>query len=207
MTHYQQNCSIVWCENSKKAAVIDPGGDASAILAEIEALAVDVEKIILTHGHMDHVGATSEMKSALGVPVIGPHKDDSFWIDALDQQAQMMGFTPVQGFTPDRWLEDGDCIEVGEQRFDVAHCPGHTPGHVVLINKEAAKAFVGDVIFKGSIGRTDFPRGNHDQLIHSIRTKLWPLGDEVSFVPGHGPESTIGYERRHNPFVSDQNFG
>ncbi len=201
VTAFAQNCSLFWCERTLKAAVIDPGGDIARIVAAIEAAKVHVEKILLTHGHMDHVGGTAELKSLLGVPVIGPHREDMFWIEALDTQAEMMGFSPVQGFVPDQLLNEGAIISVGDERLEVLHCPGHTPGHVIFFCESARKAFVGDVLFRESIGRTDFPRGNHQQLIHSIRTKLWPLGDDVSFVPGHGPESTFGYERLNNPFV------
>ncbi len=207
VTHYQQNCSIIWCENSAKAAVIDPGGDVDQIRRKLTELDLTLEKILLTHGHLDHVGGTAAMKRESEVPVIGPHRADSFWIDALDAQAQMMGFEPVAAFTPDQWLEHGDTVQVGEQTLEVLHCPGHTPGHVVFYHAASQQAFVGDVLFQGSIGRTDFPMGDHEQLLNSIRHTLFPLGDEVRFVPGHGPESDFGAERKHNPFVADHRFG
>jgi len=205
VTPYQQNCSVVWCEQTKEAAVIDPGGEIERIIAEVKALQLTVTKILLTHGHMDHVGGTSQLKALLDVPVIGPHKEDLFWLAALDQQAQMMNFAPVQSFEPDQWLNDGDTLSLGQCVFEVLHCPGHTPGHVVLFERGAQLAFVGDVLFKGSIGRTDFPRGDHAMLVNAIKTKLWPLGDQVRFVPGHGPMSTFGEERLHNPYVG--NYG
>ena len=207
VTHYQQNCSLVWCEKTKSAALIDPGGDLDLIFEVIEEKGVTLEKIFLTHGHLDHVGATAELVAKTGIPVIGPHKDDQFWIDALPDQAQMMGFPPVKSFTPDQWLEEGDRVQVGQVELEVAHCPGHTPGHVVFFHRPSQVAFVGDVIFQGSIGRTDFPKGNYDQLVDSIRTKLWPMGDYVKFVPGHGAMSTFGVERKTNPFVADSRFG
>lgn len=204
VTHYQQNCSLVWCERTKQAALIDPGGDVERLLAAVDEEGVTLTKIILTHGHLDHVGGTAELVAKLGLPVEGPHKDDSYWLNILDTQAQMMGFAPVERFTPNRWLNDGDTVTLGDQSLAVYHCPGHTPGHVVLHHAASKKAFVGDVLFKGSIGRTDFPKGNFEQLVNAIRTKLWPLGDDVTFVPGHGPTSTFGAERASNPFVSDK---
>jgi len=207
VTHYQQNCSLLWCEKTKQAAVVDPGGDVHKIVAAIEERGLTLVKIFLTHGHMDHVGGTSELKSLIDVPVIGPHEDDLFWIDGLDKQAAMMGFAEVEGFRPNQWLTDGDTVRFGECELAVKHCPGHTPGHVVFYHEGTQMAFVGDVLFKGSVGRTDFPRGNHDQLVNSIRGNLFPLGDEVRFVPGHGPESTFGYEKQYNPFVADTRFG
>ncbi|MBU2984573.1 MBL fold metallo-hydrolase [Saccharophagus degradans] len=204
VTHYQQNCSLIWCENTNQAALIDPGGDVERLLAAVQEEGVELSKIILTHGHLDHVGGTAELVAKLGLPVEGPHKDDSFWLDMLPTQAQMMGFAPVASFTPNRWLNDGDTVTLGDQTLAVYHCPGHTPGHVILHHKATKKAFVGDVLFKGSIGRTDFPRGDYEQLVTAIRSKLWPLGDDVTFVPGHGPTSTFGEERASNPFVSDK---
>jgi len=156
---------------------------------------------------MDHVGATAELAKTLGVPIIGPHIGDKFWIDALDQQAAMMGFSPCESFQPTQWLVDGDTVKVGEIELKVVHCPGHTPGHVVFYNAESQMAFVGDVLFKGSIGRTDFPKGDHQQLLDSIKLKLWPLGDDITFVPGHGPQSTFAQEKASNPFVADPNYG
>jgi hydroxyacylglutathione hydrolase len=202
VTPYQQNCSLVW-DTDNRAALIDPGGEAGRLLAEVAARGLTLEKILLTHGHLDHVGAAAELRDALGIPIIGPQREDRFWLDALPQQAEMFGFPPLLAFSPDQWLEDGYTVEVGSIRFDVLHCPGHTPGHVVFYQTEARLAFVGDVLFKGSIGRSDFPRGDHAALIRSIREKLFPLGDDVRFVPGHGAMSTFGHERRDNPFVGD----
>jgi glyoxylase-like metal-dependent hydrolase (beta-lactamase superfamily II) len=202
VTPYQQNCSLVW-DIDNRAALIDPGGEADRLLAEVAARGLTLEKILLTHGHLDHVGAAAELRDALGIPIIGPQREEQFWLDALPQQAEMFGFPPLLAFTPDQWLEDGDTVEVGSIRFEVLHCPGHTPGHVVFYQPEARLAFVGDVLFKGSIGRSDFPRGDHAALIRAIREKLFPLGDDVRFVPGHGAMSTFGHERRDNPFVGE----
>lgn len=207
VTHYQQNCSVLWCEETRKAAVVDPGGDLDQILNAVSQLNVTLEKILLTHGHLDHVGATAELAAREQLPIEGPHKEDSFWINALEDQARMMGFAPVAQFTPTRWLKEGDAVTVGKCELQVIHCPGHTPGHVVFYHQASHQAFVGDVIFQGSVGRSDFPRGDHEQLVHSIREKLFPLGDEVRFVPGHGPESNFGFERQNNPFVADHRFG
>jgi glyoxylase-like metal-dependent hydrolase (beta-lactamase superfamily II) len=200
VTPYEQNCSLVWDE-AGRAALIDPGGEAERLLAEVAARDLVLEKILLTHGHIDHVGAAGELREQLGIPIEGPQREEQFWLDALPKQAQMFGFPPSRALVPDRWLEDGDSVSVGSLRFDVLHCPGHTPGHVVFFQPDARLAFVGDVLFKGSIGRTDFPRGDHASLIRAIREKLWPLGDDVRFVPGHGAMSTFGHERRENPFV------
>jgi glyoxylase-like metal-dependent hydrolase (beta-lactamase superfamily II) len=200
VTPYQQNCSLVW-DAAGRAALIDPGGEAERLLAEVAARGLTLEKILLTHGHLDHVGAAAELRDALGIPIVGPQREEAFWLDLLPQQAELFGFPPTPAFTPDLWLEDGDSVEVGAIRFDVLHCPGHTPGHVVFYQPEARLAFVGDVLFKGSIGRTDFPRGDHAALLAAIREKLFPLGDDVRFVPGHGAMSTFGHERRENPFV------
>jgi hydroxyacylglutathione hydrolase len=207
VTHYQQNCSLIWCDETLEAAVIDPGGDVARILAAVAEKGVKLRQILLTHGHLDHVGGTAELVDKLQLPVIGPHEDDLFWINMLPQQAQMMGFAPVQNFTPTQLLQHGDKIQLGNQVLEVLHCPGHTPGHVIFYHRAAQLAFVGDVLFKGSIGRTDFPRGNHADLINAIRTRVLPLGDEVRFVPGHGPMSTFGHERKTNPFVADKHYG
>lgn len=201
VTPFAQNCSLIWCSRTRKAALVDPGGETERLLAAVAEHGLELDSILLTHGHLDHVGATGELKAKTGVPIIGPGRDDAFWIEALAQQAQMFGFPPVNDFVPDRWLAQGDSVTVGEETLEVYHCPGHTPGHVVLLHRAQRLAFVGDVLFRGSIGRTDFPRGNHQQLIDSILHTLLPLGDDVTFVPGHGPEGTLGEERLHNPFL------
>ena len=200
VTPYQQNCSLVW-DAAGRAALIDPGGEAGRLRAEVAKRGLTLESILLTHGHLDHVGAAVELRDALGIPIIGPQREEQFWLDLLPQQAELFSFPPAVAFTPDQWLEDGDRVAVGAIHFDVLHCPGHTPGHVVFYQPEARLAFVGDVLFKGSIGRTDFPRGDHEALLAAIRDKLFPLGDDVRFVPGHGAMSTFGHERRDNPFV------
>lgn len=206
VTPFQQNCTLFWCDETLQGAVVDPGGDLTRVLARAMAQHVDIVKILVTHGHIDHAGATAELAEQLGVPVEGPHPDDAFWIDGMPQQSQMFGFPPCRAFRPDRWLGDGDRVTLGNVTFEVIHCPGHTPGHVVFFDPQSRVAQVGDVLFAGSIGRTDFPRGNHADLIHSIRDKLFPLGDDVTFIPGHGPTSTFGAERADNPFVADWNF-
>ena len=203
VTPLQQNCTTVWCTRTKKAAIIDPGGSIDSILGEIARRGLTLEKIWVTHGHLDHAGGTAELKAKTGCPIEGPHPDDQFWIDGIEQQGKAYGMPEARGFTTDRWLFDGDAVTLGETTWEVFHCPGHTPGHVVFFNREAGFAQVGDVLFKGSIGRTDFPRGNLDDLLDAITGKLWPLGDLVRFVPGHGPMSTFGEERRSNPYVSD----
>jgi glyoxylase-like metal-dependent hydrolase (beta-lactamase superfamily II) len=200
VTPYQQNCSLVW-DTQGRAALIDPGGEAHRLLEEVARRGLKLESLLLTHGHLDHVGAAAELRETLGIPIIGPQREEQFWLDTLPQQAELFDFPPTSAFTPDRWLADGDTVEVGAIRFEVLHCPGHTPGHVVFYQPEARLAFVGDVLFKGSIGRTDFPRGDHAALLTAIREKLFPLGDDVRFVPGHGAMSTFGHERRDNPFV------
>lgn len=206
VTAFQQNCSLIWCEATGEGAFVDPGGDMALLLQAAEQHSVNITKLLLTHGHMDHVGATAEMAKHYQVPIIGPHKDDDFWIKGLEGQAKMMGFQPVEVFEPNQWLNHGDTVSVGEQTLDVLHCPGHTPGHVVFFHPPSKLAFVGDVLFSGSIGRTDFPKGNYEQLIQSIRQNLWPLGNDVTFVPGHGPNSTFGQERQSNPYVADVRF-
>lgn len=207
VTPFQQNCTFVRCEHTQEAAVIDPGGDLDNLLSIISNNDYKITKILLTHGHIDHVGATAPLSRELQVPVIGPHLEDLFWIEQAEQQSGMLGLPAVESFVPDQWLVDEQVVSVGEIVFDVIHCPGHTPGHVVFYNREAQWAQVGDVIFSGSIGRTDFPRGNPEHLTHSIREKLFPLGDDIEFVPGHGPMSTFGQERKTNPFVADHRFG
>ncbi len=201
VTPFQQNCSLLWCEATKKAAVVDPGGDLERIAAAVAKLGLEVEKILLTHGHIDHAGGTAELRRRLGVPVEGPQREDAFWIDQLPGQSAMFGFPGAEAFTPDRWLEQGDAVGFGQVALEVLHCPGHTPGHIAFFHRDSRLAVVGDVLFRGSIGRTDFPRGDYDALIRSIRERLFPLGDDVTFIPGHGPVSTFGEERENNPFV------
>jgi glyoxylase-like metal-dependent hydrolase (beta-lactamase superfamily II) len=201
VTAFQQNCSIVWCDETRDAAVIDPGGDLDVLLAEIEQRGLHLTQILQTHAHIDHAGATGELADSLKLPIIGPHPADQFWIDGLPHQSQMFGFPPARAFTPTRWLYDGDTVSVGHSTLQVRHCPGHTPGHVVFYSPQIKRAFVGDVLFAGSIGRTDFPQGDQDTLIRSIIERLWPMGDDTVFIPGHGPESSFGRERRTNPYV------
>lgn len=201
VTPLYQNCVVLSCPDTARAAVVDPGGDLDRIERTIERMGVTPERILLTHGHIDHVAGADELRGRLGVPIEGPHRDDGFWIRTLASQAGIFGFPPTRAFEPDRWLDDGDTVTVGARRFDVLLCPGHTPGHVVFVDRAARLALVGDVLFQGSIGRTDFPKGDHGALIDSIRTKLLPLGDDITFIPGHGPTSTFGIERRENPFL------
>ncbi|WP_313336456.1 MBL fold metallo-hydrolase [Comamonas sp.] len=201
VTAFQQNCSLVWCDQQMEAAVIDPGGDLDRIEAEIARLGLQLKAIWLTHAHIDHAGGAGELAEQRGLPIIGPHPGDQFWIDGLPQQSQMFGFPPAQSFTPTRWLQDGDTVSIGQETLQVRHCPGHTPGHVVFHAPQITRCFVGDVLFAGSIGRTDFPQGNHQQLIDSITQRLWPMGDATVFIPGHGPESSFGRERQSNPYV------
>ncbi|MGR5177752.1 MBL fold metallo-hydrolase [Vibrio parahaemolyticus] len=204
VTSFAQNCSIVWCDETMKGVVIDPGGDVKQLEMLIKELGVQVEKLVLTHGHLDHVGGTEPLAEALNAEIVGPHKADNFWLQGLEGQSQMFGFPLTEAFEPNQWLDEGDVVAFGHQTLTVIHTPGHTPGHVVLFNEEAKQAFVGDVLFKGGIGRTDFPQGDYATLINSIKGKLWPLGNDVKFVPGHGPESTFGHERASNPFVADE---
>jgi glyoxylase-like metal-dependent hydrolase (beta-lactamase superfamily II) len=202
VTPFQQNCTLLWDDDSMKGVVIDPGGDIDRILEAISEVGMKVERILLTHGHIDHAGAADMLKERLGVKLVGPHKDDLDLLSNIEKQSQMFGVPGAyHNAHPDQWLEDGDEVEFGGHVFSVLHCPGHAPGHVVFYNQEARFAHVGDVLFQGSIGRTDLPGGNHEQLIASIRNKLLPLGDDVSFVCGHGPGSTIGRERQSNPFL------
>ena len=202
VTPFAQNCSLLWCAATRRAAVVDPGGDVPKILAAVASHGVVVERVLVTHGHIDHAGAVAALADELKVPVEGPQREDAFWIEGMPQQSKMFGFPDVRSFVPDRWLEHGDRVSVGDEILEVVHCPGHTPGHVVFFSAEARLALVGDVLFKGSIGRTDFPRGDFDTLIASIRGRLWPLGDDVEFIPGHGPMSTFGVERATNPFCA-----
>jgi glyoxylase-like metal-dependent hydrolase (beta-lactamase superfamily II) len=201
VTPFAQNCSIVWCDETMEAAVIDPGGDLPRLLAEVKRLGLTLKQIWLTHAHIDHAGGTGELARTLGLPIVGPHSGDQFWIDGLPEQSRMFGFPVAEPFKPTRWLADGATVTVGNCTLAVRHCPGHTPGHVVFHSADIKRAFVGDVLFAGSIGRTDFPQGNHQQLINSITQRLWPMGDDTVFIPGHGPESTFGEERRYNPYV------
>lgn len=204
VTPLQQNCTTVWCTRTNRAAVIDPGASVDGILAEIARRGLTLDQIWITHGHLDHAGGAAEMQEKSGAPIVGPHPDDQFWIDGIPQQGQMYGLPGARSFTPTRWLAGGDMLTLGETEWKIVHCPGHTPGHVVFFNEAAKFAQVGDVLFKGSVGRTDFPRSDPAALIRSITTGLWPLGDDVTFVPGHGPISTFGAERRSNPYVSDE---
>lgn len=201
VTPFAQNCSIVWCDDTRDAAVIDPGGDLATLLAEVKRLGLTLKQIWLTHAHIDHAGGTGELARTLGLPIVGPHPGDQFWIDGLPEQSRMFGFPAAEPFKPTRWLADGDTVTIGHCTLAVRHCPGHTPGHVVFHSPDIKRAFVGDVLFAGSIGRTDFPQGNHQQLIASITQRLWPMGDDTVFIPGHGPESTFGEERQYNPYV------
>jgi glyoxylase-like metal-dependent hydrolase (beta-lactamase superfamily II) len=206
VTPFEQNCSLMWCTKTMRGVVIDAGGDLPRLKQAIAKAGITIEKLLVTHGHMDHCGMAGVLAAELGVPIEGPHEDDRFWIEGLEESAARYGMVG-HTFEPDRWLVDGDTVSFGEITLDVIHCPGHTPGHVVFHHAPSRFAVVGDVLFQGSIGRTDFPRGNHADLIASITGKLWPLGDDVTFIPGHGPTSTFGQERRTNPFVADRNFG
>ncbi len=206
VTPFQQNCSVIWCSETKLAAVVDPGGEIERITKFIAQRELNVDKILITHAHLDHAGGTAELARLTGAPIVGPHKDDQFWIDLLPQQCAQFGFEG-EIFSPDQWLKHGDQVTLGTLTFDVVHCPGHTPGHVVFVEKNTSFAAVGDVIFNGSIGRSDFPKGNQNDLVNSIRDRLFPLGDNVRFIPGHGPMSNFGHERKTNPFVADHRFG
>jgi hydroxyacylglutathione hydrolase len=208
VTPFQQNCSVIWCTATKRAAIVDPGGGTETILAAVRQHKVTVERILVTHGHVDHSGAVADLRDRLeGVPVDGPHIADRFLLDMLPKQGAGWGMPYARAFTPDRWLDDGDSVCVGEVRFDVVWCPGHTPGHVIFHHAPSEFALVGDVIFKGSIGRTDLPGGDHATLLHSIKHKLFPLGDGVTFLPGHGEISTLGAERMSNPYVGQAASG
>ncbi len=201
VTPFAQNCTLLWCEATGRAALIDPGGEAERLLAAVASEGVTLERLLLTHGHLDHVGAALELSRRLNLPIEGPHAADAFWLEQLPQQAALFGFPPAEPFEPHRWLADGDTVRIGNLCLDVIHCPGHTPGHVVFYHPASRLAFVGDVLFKGSIGRTDFPFSDTQTLLRSIHDKLLSLGDDISFVPGHGPQSCFGDERRHNPYL------
>jgi hydroxyacylglutathione hydrolase len=207
VTPYQQNCSIVWCTHTMRGAAVDPGGEVQKLKEAAAANGITLEKVLLTHGHLDHASGAAKLSRELGIPIEGPHTDDVFLLEALGENARRPGFADAEACNPSRFLTDDDTVSFGDVTFGVRHCPGHTPGHIVFFHKEAKIAFVGDVLFKGSIGRTDFPRGDHATLIRSITGKLWPLGDDMQFVPGHGPMSTFGWERRTNPFVGDLALG
>jgi len=207
VTPFMQNCSVLVCERTGKAAAIDPGGDLERIESALRSESATLEKVFLTHGHIDHCGQAGQFAQRHRVPIEGPQREDRFWIEQLPSQGKMFGFPHLAAFEPDRWLEDGDTVAFGEQTLEVRHCPGHTPGHVIFFHAPSRLAIVGDVLFQGSIGRTDFPRGDHATLVASITDKLWPLGDDVAFVPGHGPMSTFGEERASNPFVGDAALG
>lgn len=201
VTPFEQNCTLLICEETNKAALVDPGGDIDLLLSAVKQQGVVLESILVTHGHLDHVGGVAELSKRLSLPIFGPQQEDDFWIQAIPEQCRSFGFPPCDSFTPTRWLADGDTVQVGQESLQVIHCPGHTPGHVVFFSATARLALVGDVLFKGSIGRTDFPRGDYQTLIDSIQLKLWPLGEDVAFIPGHGPMSTFKQEMRDNPFV------
>lgn len=207
VTPFQQNCSLLVDEATNKAAIVDPGGDLDRVLEALERSGAELEKIFLTHGHIDHCGAAAELRRRTGVPVEGPQREDAFWIAQLAAQGQRFGFEGAEAFEPERWLEQGDTVRFGAVELEVRHCPGHTPGHVVFFSGADRLAIVGDVLFAGSVGRTDFPRGDPAALVRSIRENLFPLGDDVAFIPGHGPMSTFGRERQTNPYVSDRALG
>ncbi|HFD87802.1 MAG TPA: MBL fold metallo-hydrolase [Gammaproteobacteria bacterium] len=202
VTAFAQNCSCVVCEETGKAALIDPGGEPERLERVVQDAGGELEKILITHAHLDHAGAAQILADKLGIPIVGPHEEDRFLAESMEMQATMFGGNwPVQNFAPDQWLQQGDNVSVGTISFEVRHCPGHTPGHVVFHARQEKLVFAGDVLFKGSIGRTDFPRGDHATLIESIRRELMSLPDDVVVVPGHGPTTTIGEERRSNPFI------
>ena len=207
VTPFQQNCTVIWNEETKKGGIVDPGGDLALLNKFIDEQGIEIEKILVTHGHLDHAGSVKAMADERNIPIIGPHKDDKFWIDGMPEAAAQYGFPEALAFEPDQWLEHGDKVTVADVDFDVVHCPGHTPGHVVFVQSDDKVAMVGDVLFQGSIGRTDFPKGNYQQLIDSITQRLWPLGLDITFIPGHGPTSTFEAEKKTNPFVSDAALG
>ncbi|RMD01849.1 MBL fold metallo-hydrolase [Aquitalea palustris] len=206
VTPFAQNCSVLWCSVTREAAIVDAGGDISRIRAWIEQQGLTVSKLLLTHGHIDHAGGAGELAAQLGVQIEGPEQSESFWLDQLPNQGRMFGFPSSPALTPERWLNEGDSVSIGQETLQVIHCPGHTPGHVVFYSAAASLLVAGDVLFQGSIGRTDFPMGNHQQLIDAIQQKLFLLPDDTVVIPGHGPLTTIGDEKRHNPFVADARF-
>jgi glyoxylase-like metal-dependent hydrolase (beta-lactamase superfamily II) len=211
VTPFEQNCTLLWCDETMRAAVVDPGGDVPRILEAVGKCGIEVERILVTHGHIDHAGGVAELAERLTAPVEGPHEEDRFLIDDMSRQARTLGlpdlrscFPEARSFTPERWLEQGNRVRFGRVEMQVLHCPGHTPGHVVFFSEADRLAVVGDVLFRGSVGRTDFPKGDFDTLLASIRRKLWPLGDDVAFISGHGPISTFGQERFANPYCGDR---
>ncbi len=201
VTPFAQNCSLLWCDETLEAALVDPGGELPKLRAAVRQRGLTLKQILLTHAHIDHAGGAGTLAREDSLPIVGPHTGDQFWIDGLPEQARNFGFPPAESFAPTRWLADGDTVQVGRETLAVRHCPGHTPGHVVFHDPQTKRAFVGDVLFAGSIGRTDFPGGHHQTLIDSITQRLWPMGDDTVFIPGHGPESSFGRERRSNPYV------
>lgn len=204
VTAFSQNCSLVWCDQTMDAVLIDAGGDVDVLKRAVAAAGVNLTAVWLTHGHLDHAGGAQDLREQLGLPVIGPTAEDDFWLEGIEQQCKTYGLFGLRNVTPDEWLAEGQSLQLGEEQFEIFETPGHTPGHIVFYHPKQKIAWVGDVIFAGSIGRTDFPKGDHATLISSITEKLWPLGDDVRFIPGHGPESTFGAERASNPFVADK---
>lgn len=204
VTPFMQNCHIIWDENTLEAVIVDPGGEAEKLIAAIESRDLKLTKILLTHGHSDHIGASATISKHFSVPIYGPQKEDAFWIENLAQQNAMFNIGDCPDFTPDYWLEEGQTVTCGGLSFDVLHCPGHTPGHIIFVNHADKLISMGDVLFKGGVGRSDFPRGDHQALISSIKNKVLLLGDEYQFIPGHGPMSDLGYERKTNPFLQDE---
>ncbi|EOV8089593.1 MBL fold metallo-hydrolase [Providencia huaxiensis] len=204
VTPFMQNCHVIWDENTLDAVVVDPGGEAEKLISAIENLGLKLTKILLTHGHSDHIGASAILSKHFSVPIYGPQKEDAFWIENLAEQNAMFYIGECPDFTPDYWLEEGDKVTCGNMAFDVLHCPGHTPGHIIFVNHADKLISMGDVLFKGGVGRSDFPRGNHQDLISSIKNKVLPLGDDFQFIPGHGPMSNLGFERKTNPFLQDE---
>lgn len=203
VTKFQQNCTLFWCDETLEGALVDPGGDVEVINSVIESEGVELKKVLLTHAHIDHAGATNKVSKLYGVPIEGPHIEDQFWIDLFPKQEEMFGFEHTEAFTPTRWLDQGDTVTFGNIELSVYFCPGHTPGHIIFFHEESKLAQVGDVLFCGSIGRTDFPRGDKETLVKSIRNNLFSLGDDVRFIPGHGSMGNLGHERKTNPHVGD----